>query len=273
MFTQPEVIPSWPPLPLSPFQYWCPQALSSFYSSPSPPGHAFSPVLTTMLQWSPPTSLLSSRPMWPTARNRPLSECLPNPSEVPFPKLIFPSPYLAPNTPTAELVTGVLWTRRLPLPSEALHKLFPLSRIPFSPLSTLLNPYLFLSTQPTCRFLCLVLMSFPCPWSQREFWSFLLGSQLSIRLRVLIPTRLWATEEAVSFQLCFPALSAGQATGRHLTSICRMELDRDPNSLKYQFLLLPSQAHLRSKEKDSNAQSLNNTDIVITNIISHFTES
>ena len=54
-----------------------------FHSSPSPPIHVCSPA----------TSLLSSRPTGPAARNRPLSECLPDPSEVPRPKLIFPSPH------------------------------------------------------------------------------------------------------------------------------------------------------------------------------------
>lgn len=102
-----------------------------------------------------------------------------------------------------------------PLPSEYLHKLVPLSRLP-SP-HTHINPTepLFVSQRPAE-----MLLPLPCPYvaslslTPERALIFLLGSKLSIRLRVLIPTRLWATEEAVSFQLCFPALRTRPSQGK-----------------------------------------------------------
>ena len=159
-----------------------------------------------------------------------------------------------------------------PLPSGYLSKLVPLSRLP-SPHPR--QPYwtlvCFSTPSQEAASSALSLCRFPV-LDQRELWSFLLGSELSIRLRVLIPTRLWATEEAVSFQLCFPALRTRPSQGKASDKYLLVEWDRDPNSLMYQFLLR-SQAHLRSIEKDSNAQSLNNTNILIINAISYFVES
>lgn len=50
------------------------------------------------------------------------------------------------------------------------------------------------------------------------------------------------------FIFAFLALSTGQAKGRHLTSICQIEMNMDSNLPIYQFLLPGSQTHLRSRE-------------------------
>lgn len=80
--------------------------------------------------------------------------------------------------------------------SKILHTLFPQLRILFSSPWPPSQPYwTLIYSIPSLHATSLVLSLYhlPCPCLQRQFWSFLLGSELSVCLHALIPTRLWAT--------------------------------------------------------------------------------